>query len=251
MWRALIIMLALAMPAKAQDLVLGLSDSEVAITTTFDGSDILVFGAIKHESIEGAQADLNVIITVEGPAEPVVVYRKDRRFGIWVNTDEVEVDAAPSFYAISTTAPIWDILSETDDLRNRITLPRAIRSVGAPDAVIDSADFTAALMRIRQNAGLYQLREGDATLIDNTLFRTEISLPANLVEGGYEVTVYLTQDRAVISTFGSVIDVRKAGLERVLYNLAHEQPFIYGLVSLAIAIAAGWGASAVFRLFQA
>lgn len=250
MWRALLFLFALVVPAQAQDLVLGLSESEVAITTTFDGSDILVYGAIKHESVQGAEDDLNIIITVEGPAQPVTVYQKARRFGIWVNAAEVEVDAAPSFYAISTTAPIWQILSETDDLRNKITLPRAIRSVGAPDTVTNPAAFKAALMRIRQDNGLYQLREGGTTLIDNTLFNTDVSLPANLVEGAYEVNVYLTKDRAVISSYESVIDVRKTGLERLLYNLAHDQPFIYGLVSLAIAIAAGWGASAVFRIFQ-
>ncbi|MCF6445523.1 TIGR02186 family protein [Nereida sp. MMG025] len=250
MWRLMILCLALALPAKAQDLVLGLSESEVAITTTFDGSDILVFGAIKHESIEGAQADLDIIVTVEGPKQPVTVYQKARRLGIWVNAAEVEVDEAPSFYAISTTRPIWDILSATDDQRNQITLSRAIRSVGAPETVQDPAAFTAALMRIRQNEGLYQLREGNATLIDNTLFNTEVSLPANLVEGAYKVSVYLTQDKAVISSFSSSIDVRKAGLERLLYNLAHDQPYLYGIVALAIAIAAGWGASAVFRLFQ-
>ena len=35
-----------------------------------------------------------------------------------------------------------------------------------------------------------------------------------------------------------------------LYSLAHDQPVIYGLLSLFIAIAAGWGASAVFRYIQ-
>ncbi|MEM7491144.1 MAG: TIGR02186 family protein, partial [Pseudomonadota bacterium] len=38
--------------------------------------------------------------------------------------------------------------------------------------------------------------------------------------------------------------------ERFIYNLAHDRPLIYGLLSLAIAIAAGWGASAVFRLVR-
>ena len=46
------------------------------------------------------------------------------------------------------------------------------------------------------------------------------------------------------------IEVRKVGLERWLYRLALEQPFIYGIMSLAIAISAGWGASAAFRVFK-
>ena len=40
-------------------------------------------------------------------------------------------------------------------------------------------------------------------------------------------------------------------MERWLFELSRNQPLIYGLMSLAIAIAAGWGASAAFRMFRA
>ena len=46
------------------------------------------------------------------------------------------------------------------------------------------------------------------------------------------------------------IDVRKVGIERWLYNLAHQRPATYGLLSLAIAIFAGWSAAAVFRVIR-
>ena len=44
--------------------------------------------------------------------------------------------------------------------------------------------------------------------------------------------------------------MRKVGLERWIYNLAHERQLIYGILSLVIAIAAGWMASAVFRYMR-
>ena len=46
------------------------------------------------------------------------------------------------------------------------------------------------------------------------------------------------------------INVRKEGLERFLYNLSREHSLVYGLLSLIIAVAAGYGASAAFRLFK-
>jgi hypothetical protein len=45
----------------------------------------------------------------------------------------------------------------------------------------------------------------------------------------------------------SQIDVQKAGLERTLYRLAMEQPLIYGLLSLLMAMVAGWGAQELFK----
>ena len=248
MLRLLALFLILAMPAKAEEIVLGLSRDEVAITATFEGSDILVFGAVKREAPIASDSNLGVIVTVAGPDRPVMVRRKDRRLGIWVNTDAVEVDAAPSFYAVATSGPMTDVLRDTEDLRHRITIPRAIRSVGA--TVDDSPAFTEALMQIRERSDLYQVLEGEVDLEQDTLFRTAITLPANLTEGDYEAHIFLTRDGTVIDEYITPIPVKKVGLERWLYNLAHEQALLYGLMSLAIAIASGWGASAAFSLLR-
>ncbi|MDX8351746.1 TIGR02186 family protein [Cognatiyoonia sp. IB215182] len=248
MIRLFALFILLALPAKAEEIVLGLSRDQVAITATFEGSDILVFGAIKREAPIPDESDLGVIVTVMGPSEPVIVRRKDKRLGIWVNTDEVEVDAAPSFYAVATSAPMREVLKDVEDLRYGITIPRVIRSVGA--VVEDSASFTRALIRIRAGEELYQVLEGAVDVEQETLFRTAISLPANLTEGEYEAHIFLTRDGRVIDEYITFIPVRKVGLERWLYNLAHDNAFLYGLMSLAIAIVAGWGASAAFSLLR-
>ena len=248
MLRFLALFVVLALPAKAEEIVLGLSRDEVAITATFEGSDILVFGAIKRDAPIPDDSLLGVIVTVAGPDRSVMVRRKDRRLGIWVNTDAVEVDAAPSFYAVATSAPMRDVLRDIEDLRYRITIPRAIRSVGA--TVDDSFAFTEALMRIREDQSLYQVLESEVDLEEETLFRSAITLPANLTEGDYEAHIFLTRDGMVIDEYITTIPVQKVGLERWLYNLAHDQAFLYGLMSLAIAIGAGWGASAAFSLLR-
>ena len=80
-----------------------------------------------------------------------------------------------------------------------------------------------------------------------TLFSTSVRLPANLIEGNYRVGYYLTREGRVVDLREDIIYVQKVGLERFLYVLSQEQPLIYGFLSLAIAIGAGWTASAVFR----
>lgn len=241
--------LLLAFPAAAEEVVLGLSQDSVQISTDFDGSDILIFGAVRREAPID-QEPLQVIIAIAGPKTPLTVWRQARRFGIWVNAHAVEVDAAPSFYAIATSAPWTDAISDTEDLRHKISIPRAIRSVGAPMDVPDAQSFTDAVIRIRTDEGLYQLHEDTVTLREQTLFDTAISMPADLTEGAYSTRIFLTRGGKVISTYETVIDVRKVGLERWLYTLSRQQPFLYGLMSLAIAIAAGWGASTAFRVLR-
>lgn len=249
--RRLFIAMLVLLPgwAWAEQVVLGLSRDNVAITTSFNGSEILIFGAVKREEPIRAEP-LEVIITVTGPSETVVVRRKEKRLGIWVNTDSVEVDAAPSFYAVATTGPLDDILSETEDLRHHITIGRAIRSVGAPSDITDAESFTDALIRIRRTADLYQMLEGRVALDQQTLFRTSIDMPADLTEGDYQARIFLMRDGDVVTQHTSWINVRKVGLERILYAMSRQQPIWYGLMSIAIAIAAGWGASAAFRMLR-
>ena len=243
---ALVIVWISALPAMAEEIVLGLSQDEVAITATFDGSDILIFGAIKREEPIPQNVDLGVIVTVAGPDEAVTVRRKDRRFGIWVNTESVEIDVAPSFYAVATNRPLEEILDSTEDENTRISTKRAIRSIGPSQ--MGSINFAEALIRIREDARLYQTLPDGVWVKDDTLFRTLISLPANLTEGDYVAEIYLTRDRKIVDFYSTAIPVKKVGLERWLYRLAHDNAILYGLMSLAIAIAAGWGASAIFSL---
>lgn len=247
-WRALLLLVALAGPLRAEEIVLGLSSDQVGITATFDGSDILIFGAVKRDTPAPAGPPLAVVITVSGPLSSFTVWKKERRYGIWMNTESIHVDAAPSFYAVATTGPLDQVLSQTEDLRHSVSIPRAIRSIG--NDVVGSVVFTEALIRVRTEAGLFKMVEGAIDLEEETLFRTQVALPANLVEGQYRTRIFLTRDGQVIDTYETVIAVQKIGIERWLFNLAHETPLAYGLLAIAIAILSGWGASAAFQLLR-
>ena len=244
--RLLALLLLLALPSHAQDgVVADLSQGRIDIDARFAGSEILVFGAIKRDEPGLADGPVDVIVTVSGPLQPVTVRRKERVAGIWVNTESAEIDLAPSFYAVASSGPLSEILSGVEDLRHAITIPRAIRAVDA--GARDAPAFTRALIRIEEGRGIYAVKEGEVSIARDTLFRAAITLPANLVEGSYAARFFVLRDGKVLATYTTDVQVEKVGLERFLYRLAHDRPAVYGVLSLAIAILAGWGASALFR----
>lgn len=252
-WPALTFCLALlacALPAASEEIVAGLSANRVAITANFDGSEILIYGAIKREEPAPEGPPLEVIVTIEGPASPLVVRRKEKKFGIWLNASSIKVDSAPSFYEVATTGPLSEILSQTEDLRHKISLPQTIRAIGIAAEAENPEVFLEALQRLRRSTDAYRIVEGSVQLVDETLFRADVVLPANLIEGNYEVRLFITRGGQVVDHMERVIGVRKTGLERTLYVLAHESPFLYGVLSLVLAAAAGWAASAGFRLLK-
>ena len=77
--RLLFALLALSGPVSAQDIVLGMSKNEIGITAFFNGSEILIFGALKHETAASSAGDLDVVVTIASTRNPVTVRRKDKR----------------------------------------------------------------------------------------------------------------------------------------------------------------------------
>lgn len=233
--------------AAQESVVTGLSTDRIALTARYDGSEILVFGAIRRDApIPPGAPPPDVIIMLKGPPKSVTVQRKDRRFGIWLNTEAVRVRGAPSYYALASTRPIDGLLTETERLRHEIGMDQAARRVEGVVGIEDTSSFTGALERIRSAQGLYSQQNEGVSLAEATLFQARFALPANLVEGDYDAEFFLVRDRHVISSTTTVITVEKAGIERWLYNLAHDKPLPYGLLAVALALLCGWLANAAF-----
>jgi uncharacterized protein (TIGR02186 family) len=247
---AVLLWAALVPVARAEEIVSGLSQARVSITADFSGEEILVFGAVRREAPVPRDAPLHVIVTVRGPETTAAVWRKGRVAGIWVNREAVTIDRAPSFYAVETSGPLDQILSQTEDLRHGISIPRVVRAIGSSAEAADAPAFVEALVRLRTEAGLYTVRDGAVTLVEDTLFRADVRLPANLNEGLYRVRMYLTRKGQVVDWQERTILVRKEGVERVLYTLSQQQPAVYGALSLLIALVAGWTAALAFRLMR-
>lgn len=253
MLRFFALLMLIAFPLNAgEEIVADLSQNRVGISATFDGSRILVFGAVSRDAPTPDGGEMQVVVSVSGPREAITIRRKDKRAGlIWVNSASALIDEAPSFYSVATTVPLSEALSDLADAEYKVSISRAISSIGTQIATGQAAEYTEALIRIRSGNGLYSVREGAVEFMSETLFRTEIDLPSNLTAGEYTARILITRDQKVVDVFETKLDIRKVGIERWLYNLAHDNAVYYGLMSLFIAIVAGWMASAVFSYFRA
>ncbi len=106
-------------------------------------------------------------------------------------------------------------------------------------------------MRVRATKGRYVVEEGKVQVVDDTLFRADVSLPSDLVEGAYKVRMFITRGGKRGRPQGP--EHRRAegraGADAVPASV--NQPLrSTGLISLIIAAAAGWLASAAFRLMR-
>src|SRR6476469_4947871 len=75
-----------AEPPIAEQVQSDVSTREIAIQSNFTGIEIVLFGAIDFTSVPAIdETQYDVIMVVRGPSEPMVMRRKERKLGLWVN----------------------------------------------------------------------------------------------------------------------------------------------------------------------
>lgn len=231
-----------ATPALSQSapLVADVSEHMVAIRSDFVGQDVLLFGAI--------DAPGDIVVVVKGPPTPFVVNKKNRVGPIWINTEQVQFDDVPSFYHVATTRPAEEFVSEALATRFQVGLKHLRIDTDQPNGEASTvAPFRDALMRLKVDSGHYQPEFGAVQMMSDRLFRTNLHFPTNAPTGTYIVEVYLFRDGAVASAVIVPFIISKLGIGADITEFAKDFAWIYGLISIALAVAAGWGASIAFR----
>ena len=239
----LVVLLAVLLHApalSAAPIVVDLSEHLVKVTTAFAGAELLLFGAVEEPG--------DVVVIVRGPTRPVTMHRKSRVFGIWANTANMTFEDAPGFYAIASTRPLEEVAPPTVLARNemgvenlRLELPRAKASPNV------AQDWRDALIRNQQRIDLYPAEVGRVGFLGDRLFRTRLTLPANVPTGTYEAKVYFLREGQIESAQTTPLFVSKVGVEAEIFDFAYEQSALYGIIAILVALVAGWLAHVAFR----
>lgn len=247
---AALALVAIAQPAAAERLIATLSSHHVPITPTFTGAELVLFGLIEQDTATPRASVYDIIATVRGPNENLVVRRKDRVVGIWVNTDSRPFVQVPSYVAILSSRPPEQVASAEAIRRlqlglRRILLPQQFGDDTA-DAVRDDP-FRLAFLRLKQSRGLYVESTDAVKFLTPILYRANIPLPASAPVGRYSVDVKLFADRNLIARGGDVFDVVKFGFEQFVASAAVDNGLLYGLATVLMALLTGWIAAVVLR----
>lgn len=226
-------------PAAAQDLISDISNHLISITSDFKGTELLVFGAI-----EGGG---DVVVVVSGPRDTVVVRKKDRVFGIWINAESAEFTNVPAFYAVAATDSL-EALAAPEQLR-LYEIGLAGLRVEAKDDVdeAEETEFLAALIQLKQRNGLYPVAPQHIDVVGNRLFRVKIPFPADVPVGSYLVQSFLIRDGQVAGAQTSPLVVNKGGFGADLYEFAHDEGALYGILAVLGAVVAGLLGNLMFR----
>lgn len=230
----------------AEKLVATLSSDEVRISSNFSGTTISVFGIIQRDRQSVARGSpYDIAVVIEGPPRTLVTRKKERLFGIWLNAKSARFPGVPSYYQLLTTRDLDNFTTDITRARYRLGGENVLLSGGTGDA--ENENFKEAFVRLQNDRQLYDYRPGGVSFLAERAFNAEISVPAVVATGRYQVRILLFRDTALLDSTVSEIVVSKTGFEEFVTRNALERSFFYGLACVAVAIGVGWLGGVVFR----
>lgn len=235
--------------AHNEGIQIGLSTNNIAITAGFSGADLTIFGSLENADPQVArQGRYDVIVVLEGPGQPIVVRRKDRVLGVWVNTESETFDNVPVSYSMASTRPLQDITEPISYKQLSLGPANIYMEPAEPDSNPTSIqEFTKALRERKAAAGLYTENVGGVQFLSQNLFRATVRLPPDVQIGTHKARAFLFKNGLFIKENSAQLEIRKSGFEQMVFRLAHNHSIFYGVFAVFLAMLTGWLGRIVFR----
>lgn len=214
---------------------LDLSLDHVDITTSFNGSQIILYGSKPNNS--------DVAITLVGPSRAMVVRKKDQVGPFWINVDSLHFYNVPTYYDFATSIP-ESVISSSETLAS---LKVGLNSLDfspsyTPGEEQNVSYFEEALVRNKQVEQLFPLQAETIEYINDNFFKVVFFIPPQLPTGPYLIEGFLFRDGELISRKSQKLIVAQTGLNARLSDFANNYGFLYGIFSIFVALISGWAA---------
>ncbi|MBI5408305.1 MAG: TIGR02186 family protein [Nitrospirae bacterium] len=205
-------------------------------------------------SVKGASdPGVDLIIKITSPDGHEVLKQKGKAAGfLWMNTGTLNFEHTPNLYSLHSTKKLEDILSREEAEKYIIGYSALNRHIEIKPVNNESekATWFKEFIRFKESSKLYAASAGKiaVTLKDG---RQEYYIltdwPYQAPPGDYFVTVHAVKDKKVIETAEANVHVEQVGSVKLLAQMAENSAATYGIISILIAVAAGFGVGLIFK----
>ena len=213
--------------------MIALSTQRIEIDSNFAGTSILLFGAT---DVVG-----DVVVSVRGPEEPVVVRRKRQTVGVWINQESIAFRNVPGYYFVAASRPLEEIAPAEFLDRKQLGSGRLLlEAIGSTRRAMrmSSAPLSTATGSATPCTRRSWVRSSSST---SACSARRSTFPPTYPTGDYVVKALLMVDGEVLSTRSAALSIEKAGFSADISTFARADEALYGVIAIALALGCRMG----------
>jgi hypothetical protein len=197
---------------------------------------------------------VDLVIKITSPESHQVFKQKGKVGGVlWMNVGELKFENTPGFYGLYSTKKVDFILTQQELEKHVIGYPALKKHVEINPVVTEEekTKWFEEFVKYKESSRLYTYSSGLISTTTNTNGRQDYFImtewPYQAAPGDYLVTVYAVKNSRVLEQAESRVKVEQVGAVKMLANMAKNDAAFYGVLSIGIALSAGFGVGMVFR----
>jgi uncharacterized protein (TIGR02186 family) len=208
----------------------------IRIGSFFSGGQVTVRGVVPS----GDQVALRIL----APRDPLVLMKKGRIGGLWMNVGQITFQDIPKVYLLWTSGKLAALGKEAGLRPWKLDYPSLLADALPQKNPEEEAPLLRELIKLKEEDRLYQLHEGAVqikVLEDGAWdqFDAVLDLPAKIEPGLYALEMIAFKDGQGRLIHSSSLEVKLAGFPALVSNLAARQGWWYGILAVIIATLSG------------
>jgi uncharacterized protein (TIGR02186 family) len=218
----------------------------ITIDFFYHGSTV----SVKGESDPG----VDLIVKITSPEGHQVLKQKGKVGGLlWMNVGQLKFENTPNMYEVFSTKKIDDILTQEEREKYVIGYPALAKHVEVSPAAneAEKIKWFNEFVKYKEDSRVYATSDGKITTTALPNGRQEYYIltdwPYQAAPGDYLVTVYAVKNSKVTEQATAKVNVEQVGMIKTLASMAKSNAVFYGILSIGIALGAGFGVGMVFR----
>ena len=213
------------------------------------------YGGAKMHVAGMAGAGSKIIVVVRGPSAAEVFNKVGRVGPIWVNTGKVTISGAPSLLLIFSSEPVNTCLNSAAIDQYQLDLGSLKKHMQIETKAQDRDRIADDFLAFKARQGNYRINsvsvQMGALAQEGVPYSLDFEMPRSATPGKYQVSVLECRDGEVVNQADVDLAVVEVGFPALVARLAKERASLYGIISVIIAMVAGFGidfiASRVFK----
>ncbi len=227
------------------ELTIKANHNHIKIDFFYHGDEVSVSGT--------SDRGVDLIVKITSPETHLVMKKKGKMAGLlWMNVGTLNFEHIPNLYLLHSTKKIDELLSPEEMDKEIIGYPSLQRHVEIKPVENESEKerWFKEFVRFKEASKLYDISDGDILISEksnNQEYYIKLPWPYQAQPGEYTVTIYAVKDKRIVEKASTTVLVEQVGGVKTFADMAKNNGALYGIISIVVAIAAGFGVGMIFR----